>query len=305
MTNPPSPIHPDCRAFVAAVEALLARRQADPPRNPADGWGPRSWSRSEFEDMVYGSYKPMRQGRVTRPPRRELVMEIADYLCCGLEERNQLLLAAGGAPVDPYLTGAELERAVGMAVEVVGQLAMPAVVINRDWRIHHINDHALALFGVERAQLAAFSPDQLNVLHLLFDPAMPLYPHLIHNRDSWLRMARQTIYGFKRANLLSQGEPWYAALVGHFHGLPEFAHHWQTVDSAAPFAADPSSRDLPGAILLEARVSGPGRALSVWLRPLLVSVGYFQFDFPQIVGFVPADEEGKALFAALGWAAGG
>jgi len=27
----------------------------------------------------------------------------------------------------------------------------------------------------------------------------------------------------------------------------------------------------------------------LWLRPLVISAGYFQFDFPQILAFLPAD----------------
>ena len=99
MPTIPSAIHPDCREFVAVVEELLKRRQNEADQTIAsysswknDELGPRTWTRTEFEDMVYSSYKPMRQGRVTRPPRREIVMDIADYLNYSLEERNRLCL---------------------------------------------------------------------------------------------------------------------------------------------------------------------------------------------------------------------
>ena len=295
--------HPACRDFVGVVEDLLARRRAD--LHPAaqaswnhDGWGPRMWTRTELEDIVYSSYKQMRRGRITRPPRREIVMDIADYLGCTLDERNRLLLAADAAPIAPYLTGAELQAVIRIAQEVAEPLPMPAIIINRDWHVHYLNDYMLALFNVTSAQLAALEPDQLNVLHLLFDPDLPLYEHLIENRESWIRMVRQTLYGFKLANMLSRFEPWYCSLVEQLMQLPEFEAHWESVHIDEKAGVDlQATLDSP-TILLEIRIHQPV-ARTAWVRPLLVSVGYFQFDFPQIVAFVPADATSRATFHNL------
>jgi hypothetical protein len=300
-------VHPDCREFAAVVEALLARRQLD-LRRPApagglwyqDGWGPRTWTRTELEDMVYSSYKQMRQGRITRPPRRDTVMEIADYLNCTLEERNRLLIAARATPVVPYLTGPRLDEALRVAQGVAETLVIPAAIINRDWRIHYINPYMLRLNGLTPAQLAAIPPDRLNMLRLLFDPQLPLYPHLSQNPESWTRMVRQTIYGFKQANLLCQFEPWYRELVLQLMGLPDFEAHWRTVSVDAGFDSDPSARAGAQVVTVETVLAGPPRPQRARLRPLLISVGYFQFDFPQILALLPADEESQALFRQLG-----
>ena len=302
-------IHADCRDFVAVVEELLERRQRearqdlDPNRQTwrPDEWGPRTWTRTEFEDMVYSSYKPMRRGHVTRPPRRETVMDIADYLNCTLEERNRLLLAAHTTPVAPYLTGAKLQEALQAAMGVIQDLPLPAIIINRDWHIHYINQHALTLNGVTPADVAAIPPAQLNILHLLFDPALPLYPHLRQNRESWTRMVRQTVYGFKMANLLCQFEPWYQDLIHQLMGLPEFEHHWRTVRVDTAFDSDPSAQTQPASVIIEASVpNARPQPTHARLRPLLISVGYFQFDFPQIVAFFPADDASRATLRDIG-----
>lgn len=300
MTRPAGPeaanlarVHPDCREFVAAVEELLERRRAEQqaapgsPRWRDDAWGPRSWHRTELEDMVYSSYKQMRQGRITRPPRREIVMEIAGYLNCTLHERNHLLLAAQLAPVPPYLTGGRLGELLPVAIGVARQLNIPAMVINRDWSIHYQNDHMLDSFAISPAQLAAIAPEQRNVLHLLFDPALPLWPNLIGNRASWTRMARQTIYAFKMANMLCEFEPWYQALVERLMALPEFEQHWRGVRADTAFDADPSARRLHPAVTIEVALA----AERVWLRPLVISAGYFQFDFPLVLAFLPVSQD--------------
>jgi hypothetical protein len=280
---------------VATVEELLERRRKEQAQGRAQAaewqqqWGPRSWHRTELEDAVYSSYKQMRQGRITRPPRREVVMEIADYLNCTLIERNRLLLAAHAAPVSPYLTGERLAELLPVAIGVAQQLNIAAMVINRDWRIHYENDYMRQAFALSPEQLATIQPEQRNVLHLLFDPALPLHPKLIGSPDSWRRMARQTIYAFKLANLICQFEPWYQELVLGLMALPEFAQHWQTVQVDGIFDSDPSAQLQSPAVTVDVLLARP-QPERMRLRPLIISVGYFQFDFPLVLAFLPADE---------------
>lgn len=308
MINIPSVVHPACRDFVIVVEELLAQRQheaADSKRSTVswrdDDWGPRTWTRTELEYRVYSSYKQMRNGRITRPPRRETVMEIADYLNCNLEERNRLLVAAELAPISSHLSGDSLDAVLQVAISVAQNLAMPAMIINRDWRIHYFNEHLIRLYGVTSEQLSSIMPEQMNILNLLFDPHLPLYPRLIQNKASWTRMARQTIYGFKSANTLYQFESWYQELVSRLMQLPDFEKHWKTVNANLEFDNDASTQDQHPAVRVDTVVSfqrpSPQRA---WIRPLLISVGYFQFQFPQIVAFLPADFESQGVFKQIG-----
>jgi hypothetical protein len=287
---------------VALVEDLLIRRQQDAIKAQVygltwrhDPWGPRTWTRTEMEDMVYSSYKQMRQGRITRPPRRDVVMDLADYLNCTLEERNRLLIAADAPPIAPYLTGDKLDELLQITSAVARGLTMPAMILNRDWRIHFLNAQMEALYELTQQDLTAIPPERFNLLHLMFDPQLPLYPTLIGNQDSWARMVRQTIYGFKMANQLCQFEPWYQALVTQFHALPHFADHWNAVQLDSPLGDDLS--DQRPDVMVE--IDLPQSRGAVWLRPLVISAGYFQFDFPQIIAFVPADEEAQRILMAL------
>lgn len=297
-------VHPDCYNFVLTVEALLEKRQQDAdnetrfidPHN--NDWGPRTWTRTEMEDMVYSSYKQMRRGRITRPPRRDKVMEIADYLNCTLEERNRLLVAAETAPLDVYIIGEDLENLLKPNISVAQSLEIPAMVINRDWRIHFLNAQMLALYGVSPAQLNEIPEKRRNLLHLLFDPELPLYTNLIGKRESWTRMARQTIYAFKIANQLCQFEDWYQALVQEWMQLPQFAHHWQTVHTDIPFSHDYSVQHMPQAVLLNTAI--PSLGVYTTLRPLIISAGYFQFDFPQIMALAPVDDESRLKLVEAG-----
>jgi len=254
-----------------------------------------------MEDMVYSSYKQMRRGRITRPPRREVVIDLADYLDCTIEERNRLLVAANFPPIDPYLTGKSLEECLLPTIEIAQSLDMPAMIINRDWRIHFLNKKMLRLYELTSQQFESLPGEYRNSLRLIFDPNLPLYSALIGNRESWTRMARQTIYGFKTANRLCRFESWYQDLVNEWMSLPDFAHHWKTVRADLPFEQDPSAAQLPPTLLLDAIIPNVRvHSKQSWLRPLVISAGYFQFDFPQIIAFLPADEQARLTLAEVG-----
>lgn len=301
----PTTVHPDCVEFVRTVEELLLLRQQE-ARQPEQAlpyavregdWGPRKWHRTELEDMVYSSYKRMRQGHITRPPRREVVMEIADYLQCTLLERNRLLLAARTFPVELFLQGPELERVLSVAIEVARVLPMPAMIINRDWRIHYVNDGLLNIYGITPQQVAEMPAASMNMIQLLFDPTLPFYANLIVNRESWTQMALQTIYGFKMANLLSMYEPWYQEVVDRLMGLPNFAWYWQQVHLEKDVEAAPTSAAGVKLETVVPRLGDPSRTLS--MRPLVISIGYFHYTFPLIVGMLPISASDQAIFEAI------
>ncbi len=302
----PITVHPECVEFVRVIEELLLlrqqeagqHRQALPYDAGEDDWGPRKWHRTELEDMVYSSYKRMRQGHITRPPRREVVMEMADYFQCTLLERNRLLLAAHTFPVELYLRGPELLRVLRVAIDIARALPMPAMIINRDWRIHYLNEGTLRLYDVSAEQIAELPASSVNLLQLLFDPTLPLYPNLMINRESWTQMALQTIYGFKMANFLSMYEPWYQQVVDQLMRLPAFSWYWQQAHLEKHMEAAPTSA---AGVTLETavpRLGDPSRSLS--LRPLVISIGYFHYTFPQIIGLLPLSASDQAIFEEVG-----
>ena len=69
MPKPGAPprVAPDCAEFTSVVEAVLARRRADPARRgAAASWGavPRSWTKDELCDVAYSSYRALLRGAV-------------------------------------------------------------------------------------------------------------------------------------------------------------------------------------------------------------------------------------------------
>ena len=104
-------------------------------------------------------------------PSRDMVLHLAEELDVPLRERNNLLTAAGFAPVyrEGQLTDPSL-RAARQAMETVihGQMPFPALAVDRHWTLVIANDAvATLLAGVDPALLTP----PVNVLRLALHPA--------------------------------------------------------------------------------------------------------------------------------------
>jgi hypothetical protein len=297
MAMPPrlAQVAPECAEFATAVEDVLRSRRADPARSraTADGWYgvPRAWTRDELCDVAYSSYRALLRGMVRRPPRRDVVLDIADYLECTMGERNHLLVAAGYAIVDPGPRGAELQRALAGLHAVIELLPLPAYVVSQDWTVQLINAHLVVLFGLDGGAMRRLPAPARNMLRLLFDPALPIRNRLDQDRGSWSRLARLSVFRFKQDNLMWQYEPWYTTLVSSLHELPGFPACWADVQVGRLPAAD---EDLTAASITVSRPDGQ----VLRMRPM--NAAFHGLGYPGIVTLLPADERSSRELLALG-----
>jgi transcriptional regulator with XRE-family HTH domain len=105
-------------------------------------------------------------------PSREMVLTLAQALDVPLRERNDLLLAAGFAPM--YRETDLTEPAMAQARQALDailrqQEPFPAVVMDRHWNLLLGNDAASRFFGLFLD--VAAEPTPVNILELMFDPA--------------------------------------------------------------------------------------------------------------------------------------
>jgi transcriptional regulator with XRE-family HTH domain len=104
-------------------------------------------------------------------PSRRMVLRLARALDVPLRERNDLLLAAGYAPVYTLasLGSSELARIETAIDSMLAQHEpFPAVVMNRGWDVLRANAGAERLFGTLLAPDPI--PDDANVLRLVVEP---------------------------------------------------------------------------------------------------------------------------------------
>jgi transcriptional regulator with XRE-family HTH domain len=140
-------------------------------------------------------------------PSRDMVVSLAAVLGVPLRERNQLLLAAGFAPLyrEAPLDAPELGP-VRTALDAIlhQQEPFPAVVLNRHWDILDMNRAAQRFFGMLLGERAGRPPP--NVLRLMFDPTelRPLVTNWDAVAESLLqRLHREATGGVKDATTLA------------------------------------------------------------------------------------------------------
>jgi transcriptional regulator with XRE-family HTH domain len=147
-------------------------------------------------------------------PSREMVLHLAEQLEVPLRQRNELLLAAGYAPV---YTETSLESP-GMAAvrEALGQVLAshdpyPALVVDRDWNLLLAND-SVRLF-TDLVDPALLRPP-VNVLRLSLHPD-GMAPHTL-NLAQW---REHILLGLQR-RISAGAPPEVSDLYEELHGYP-------------------------------------------------------------------------------------
>jgi transcriptional regulator with XRE-family HTH domain len=163
-------------------------------------------------------------------PSREMVLVLARTLDVPLRERNQLLLAAGYAPL--YRETSIDEPAMSQVRAALERVLrhhepFPAVVMDRHWDILMTNAAAAAMFGRLLGDERADRP--ANVLRLMFDPdgLRPFVANWEQVGEALVQRAhREAIGGVPDAEL--------AALLEELLALPGVPQRWRAPDFTAP-----------------------------------------------------------------------
>jgi transcriptional regulator with XRE-family HTH domain len=155
-------------------------------------------------------------------PSREMVLTLAGTLDVPLRERNQMLLAAGFAPMfrdtDP---DDALMAPVWAAVDrmLVHHQPYPAVVLDRYWNVTRTNAAADALFSF---LLDGAVPDPSNVVRLMFDPAA-LRPSV----SNWEEVATALLQRVHREAVGGVPDEQTRALIDEVLAYPGVPSRWR------------------------------------------------------------------------------
>jgi transcriptional regulator with XRE-family HTH domain len=170
-------------------------------------------------------------------PSREMVQLLSRVLEVPLRGRNELLTAAGFAPVyrETGLDAPEMVRvkqALGYMLRQ--QEPFPAMVLDRHWNILLTNEAMGRVMGlfVDPAAAAALGPP--NAMRLSYHPRA-LRPYIVN----WEATAAAFIQWLHR-DLLRTGDAETRRLLDELLSYPDVPRQWQTLDldaSTAPFLA--------------------------------------------------------------------
>lgn len=224
-------------------------------------------------------------------PSRAMVLQLGDALDVPLRDRNQLLAAAGFAPVFESRGLDDPDMAPVMAAleqVMTHHEPNPAIVVDRNWNVLMHNDALrrafLALVGDLDAMWARVCPDsEPNLLKLTFHPE-GVRDYILNWRE-----IGPLLLGRARREAEMDGNTTLTALlddIGNYSGVPRRWHtpNWQTPP--------------PPVLPLEYQVGDA----QLNLFSMLSTFGTAQditADELRIETFFPADEASAALLRAL------
>jgi hypothetical protein len=157
-----------------------------------------------------------------------MVLRLARVLDVPIRERNQLLLAAGYAPLyrEVGLAGEE-SAAVRVALEriLTAHEPYPAVVLDRHWNVVGTNHAAEAFFGWLLGDSNAGQP--ANVIRLMFDPD-GIRPFV----ENWGAAADALVQRVHREAVGGIPDPATVALLEEALAYPGVPAQWRSPDLA-------------------------------------------------------------------------
>jgi len=166
-------------------------------------------------------------------PSRDMVLLLAQVLEVPLRSRNDLLTAAGYAPIyrETALDAPEMAQIRRTLDFMLGQQEpYPAIVLDRLWNIHMTNTAMRRVVGCfidDTAMTAAGAP---NAMRLIMHP-QGLRPCIV-NWDA----AAATLIQWLHRDLLRTDDPATRRLLDEILAYPDVPRQWRTLDLAASSA---------------------------------------------------------------------
>lgn len=277
------------RDILEEIEVLRIKRQKEVRDRPHPFL--KRFTQQELTDEACPTYKNLLVGRSQRIPTRQTLMQIADYLECSIESRNNLLLAARYLPESIELEGDALRLALEQARQLMGTLPYPAMLVTHTLAIEALNEPFQRLFAFP--PLTALPRVQRHVLPVLFRDDLPIRERSTFNNQAakaWQAGVSRGIQLFKQSNRLYQFEPWYHELVEQFCAVADFRQYWEQTPSNL------DQHDVPSKLLL-GRNATTEEWVPIQLQNIRISV--CSHMYPCIMALRPLDDAARDVFASL------
>lgn len=272
------------RIVMGEVEALRMKRQQQLADRPHPSL--KRFTQQELNDEAFTSYKNLLVGRTRRIPDRQTIINIAEYLECTSDERNDLLLATGYLPIQTELEGRALERALEWAQQTMRSIPFPAMIVTHTQDIKGVNEPFRHLFDIP---LDRSYDGLMNRIDFHFNSDLPIRPRSTFDNvsfEQWKVHAINGIHAFKREHMLSRYDAWYQKLFDRVQKEDEYLNE----------PASSANADQTQTIL--ARMESDGELVPIRYRQVSISAG--SRVYPHVEVFLPVDSAARTVFENLG-----
>ncbi|MEC0237420.1 hypothetical protein P4H71_24135 [Paenibacillus kribbensis] len=277
------------KIVLGEIEAVRMKRQ----REYADQSHPllKRFTQQELNDEACPTYKNLLVGRSRRVPDRQTIIQIAEYLECNSDERNDLLLAAEYLPIHHELEGRSLELALEHAQQIMSNLPFPAMIVTHTLDIKGLNEPFRHLFDIP---FDSFMNDKLNMADFHFNQDLPIRPRSTFDTASLEQWESHAIYGiqaFKRNNMYSRYDHWYKKLFNRFQKYDDINKYWNKQPKDLADEVEQSKTIL-------ARRDTSGELVPIRYKQIHLSVSSRMY--PGIEVYLPVDDPAHRVFEYLG-----
>ena len=249
----------------------------------------KHFTQQELNDEACPTYKNWLIGRSHRLPSRSMLIQIADYLECSLNERNDILLAAQYLPLQSKWEGDALQQALEQARQIMEALPYPAMVVTHTFQVQAANELFLRL--LELPPLDTVPPHQRSTIHFLFHPDIGRRSTMnTEARAMWQKHTLSGIQLFKQQNALSRYDAWYQQSVQQWCEIPGFQKYWEQ-------AREETGQEITPTKLVLARMATTSEVLPIRIRHMFIPIsGKIS---PAVSAFLPVDEAARAVYASF------
>ncbi|MEK3788142.1 MULTISPECIES: hypothetical protein [Paenibacillus] len=274
------------RIVMGEIEALRIKRQQKLVDRPQPSL--KRFTQQELNDEAFPSYKNLLVGRTRRIPTRQTIINIAEYLECTSDERNDLLMAAGYLPIQTELYGRSLERAIEWAQQTMRSIPFPAMVVTHTQDIKGLNEPFHQLFEIP---LDRSYDGLMNRVDLHFNSGFPIRSRSTFDKASFQQWEEHIINGiqaFKSEHMLSRYDAWYQKLLDRV----------QKYNASEYLSVPDVGGNVDQTQTILARMESSGDLIPVRYRQVSISAGGRLY--PQVEVFLPVDSAARAVFEKLG-----
>lgn len=183
-------------------------------------------------------YTPLNEiiiGKIERGERamldEETLLALADALSLMVGERRVFFLAATGLDADQiYPTPQESQAVLQTALEMLGDIQLPALLLDTYLDIIGVNTAVLQLYNTTPALVneVISAGRSINLLDVVFSPNFaPSRQHL--SREQWHDFATGNVMYFRRLTLPFRMTPYFQKLLKRLRRYREFRYFWEQV----------------------------------------------------------------------------
>jgi len=247
-----------------------------------------SHKRFTQEEIRFGpcpTYHNLLSRRSQRIPSRQMILDIAHYLECSIEETNEMLRVAQYVPEFIVMSDRDQQQIVARVQMLASLIPLPSAIVGKFGEVIQANSVITALNNQPAPHL--WRSDERDIAQGYFNPSLNAVYRV--SPSSWELNARgavETIYLLSRPYLREKD---FLSKLEQWKKLPDFSSFWTDITTCLPSEDKVHCENLTHTTLLDSPIRDQNIVI-----PFMPN-----FEVTLVIG-VPRDEAALYVYRELG-----